>query len=112
MKHIKDILQSVPLKPTATSSALFFCYKKRGIPGSVIKVYSDKYSYEYLARKYWLMEFKIEQGILRSPVAWIRDNIEHEYNEPEGFWEWFKRKRETVMNGDFDTRIKVVATLI
>ena len=89
--------------------AIFYCFKKQGIPGNVVKKYYDRYSVEYLIRKYWYLEYKIEQGAVKSPVGWLRYCIDNEISETDGFWDWWRVKRERVLDGDFDENIKAIA---
>jgi len=78
--------------------AIFHCFKKQGVPGNLVKVYYDKYSEEYLIRKYWYMIYKIELGQVKTPVGWLRNNIENEFSENDGFWEWWKGKRDRILD--------------
>jgi len=113
MKSIAQILNQSPvLKNKKVSTALFHCFKKRGIPGNLLKVYYDRYSEEYMVRKYWYMEYKIEQGAIKRPVAWLRNNIENEYSENDGFWTWWRNKREAILrNENLDENIKIITNI-
>lgn len=113
MKTIAQILNQKPtMIQTKTSTALFYCFKKRGIPGNLLKVYYGKYSEEYLIRKYWYLEYKIEQGVVKNPVGWLRNNIENEFSESDKFWDWWRIKRDKILdNGDLNENIKIIASL-
>ena len=113
MQTITQILNMKPMeKGSKISTSLFFCFKKRGIPGGLVKVYYESYGIEYLVRKYWYLEYKMEQGVVKSPVGWLRNNIENEFSETDGFWDWYRRKKQVVLDGDYDEKIKTMAAYL
>ncbi len=83
----------------AISTIVVARLKEIGIPGNVSSNYFDNNTVEALVRKIHYFDFKISNGIPpKNPVGWLRSAIEYDYQEPEGFHDWIKGKRETILS--------------
>ena len=97
-------------KRKAKSTLLVDLLKKRQIPGSLAARMCCAYSSEYLVRKCFLLDYYVENGLkINDTRRWIQSAITNDYNESDGFLNWFKRKKEYIMqNGNDDLKQLVV----
>ena len=96
-------LDKLDKKKKAKSTLVIKALKNYGIRGDLAMHYFTQNSPEWVMRKIWLLDYYID--INRAPknkTAWLKSAIAHDYAEPEGFWEWFRRKREKILNGSND----------
>lgn len=113
MKKISDALRQVAddldkitdkkkLKKAATDiedeTVILNSFKRMGIPYTVAKRMFDRHGAGYLARKIFLLEYRIIQNGARveNKIAWIQRAIEEDYEEPDVFISWLKSMRESV----------------
>ena len=100
-----------PRKDKALSSAVFTMFKKRGFPSGVLKAYWDKYPSEYMCRKFWLGEYKMEQDPPRNYVAYMRNQIEYDHPIPENFHYWWKLRKPNILKTASPEAIKVAGVV-
>ncbi len=88
-------------KRPARSTLVVRLLKSYGIPGKRASYYFTQYSYEYILRKCWLIDYYIGlEKPMRNKTAWLTSAIERDYSEPEAFHDWMKKKREQILNGN------------
>lgn len=99
-------LHKLDCRTKAKSTLIVDLLKKRGIPGSMAARMFCLNSGEYLLRKCWLLDFQIERGYpVIDKRRWLLAAIKNDYNEPDKFLEWLKRKKEYIMkNGNADLK--------
>ena len=96
-------LKKLDKKKKAKSTLVIKALKNFGVRGDLARWYFTQNSPEWIMRKCWMLDYYID--IDRAPknkTAWLKAAIKHDYVEPEGFHEWFRRKKEKILNGSND----------
>jgi hypothetical protein len=94
-------VKTLDKKRPGKSTLIIRTLKNFGIRGDHALLYFTKNSGEYLLRKCWLLDYYIDiNKAPRNKTAWLKSAIEHDYAEPEAFHDWFKKKREKILNGN------------
>ena len=93
-------IKTVDEKNKSESTLIVDLLKKCGIPGNkAVKIYQQN-SAEYIVRKCFLYEYyatEKNEPILSS-MKWLQHAIRNDYNEPDGFINWYKAKKEYIKN--------------
>ena len=101
--NIKELTKT---KPKSMSTVIIGLLKRRGISGKVATELYQKHSPEYILRKNWLLDYQVSLGLpVKDHRRWLQAAIKNDYNEPDHFLSWLKKKKAKIIkNGDDDLK--------
>jgi len=90
-------------KPKANSTLIVDLLKKFDIPGRQAVMMFHYNGPEYLVRKCYQLEYRMSKNLpVDDKKRWLTACINNNWSEPPGFNDWYKSKKEYVMNNGND----------
>jgi len=104
-------VKKVDDKIKSDSTILIDLLKQRGIPGSQAVQLYKRNSKEYLVRKLFLYDYYAtkKNAPILSSMRWLQSAIKNDYKESDDFLNWYKAKKEYILNNGDDELKKLVA---
>jgi hypothetical protein len=94
-------IKTVDEKNKSQSTLVIDLLKKFEVPGGqAVKIFRSHRS-EYIVRKCFLLEYHL---LNKNPITkvdakkWIQAAIRNDYNESDAFLNWYKAKKEYILN--------------